>query len=355
VDNQLKQITGHQVMAAAEAPSRARQLVAAGDILVSTVRPNLNGVAQVPGDLDGSTASTGFCVLRPRGELHSEYLFQWVKSPAFVGEMVRRATGQSYPAVSDRIIFDSEVPLPSLDEQRRIAAILDQADALRRKRRAGLQALTRLKWSLFRELFGDPTSNPMQWPFMSISSLTASSQYGSSAKAGALGNFPMLRMGNITYNGDWALDSLKYVDLSPDEVEKFTVRAGDMLFNRTNSPELVGKAAVFRESEPYAFAGYLVRIRTNALAHSEYVSAYLNSSHGKATLRGMCKSIVGMANINAKELGTIRLPVPPVQLQQEFADRIATIRVAEDQHRSHLLRLDALFASLQHRAFRGEL
>jgi hypothetical protein len=99
---------------------------------------------------------------------------------------------------------------------------------------------------------------------------------------------------------------MKFIDLPATEVDKFTVRNGDILFNRTNSADLVGKTAVFRESNPYVFAGYLVRLRVNEKADPEYVSAYLNSPYGKAILRGMCRSIIGMANINPRN--SARLP-----------------------------------------------
>ena len=145
VDQDAKLITGAREISCGEAPSRARQLVARGDVLVSTVRPNLNGVARVPDQLDGATASTGFCVLRAReSKFDGGYLFHWVKSPAFVADMVNKATGASYPAVSDRIIFDSRIPLPPLAEQRRIAEVLDRAEALRAKRRAALAQLDSL-------------------------------------------------------------------------------------------------------------------------------------------------------------------------------------------------------------------
>lgn len=123
VDQDTKLISDAREVACGEAPSRARQLVAAGDVLVSTVRPNLNGVARVPSELEGAAASTGFCVLRPEPKkIDGGYLFQWVKSSVFIGDMVRKATGASYPAVSDRIIFESSIPLPPLEEQRRNAA-----------------------------------------------------------------------------------------------------------------------------------------------------------------------------------------------------------------------------------------
>src|SRR5580693_509980 len=127
----------------------------------------------------------------------------------------------------------------------------------------------------------------MTWPTMLISELTESSQYGTSAKAGDQGSYPILRMGNLTYDGQIDFSNLKYIDLLKSDVGKYTVRSGDMLFNRTNSADLVGKTAVFRENKTYAFAGYLVRIRTNRFADSHYLSAYLNSTLGKAKLRSM--------------------------------------------------------------------
>lgn len=101
-------------------------------MLVSTVRPNLNSVAIVTEEFSGATASTGYTVLRPLPQIwDTQYLFHWVKTDHFINEMVKLATGQSYPAVSDKIILNSKIPLPALVEQRRIASILDQADALR--------------------------------------------------------------------------------------------------------------------------------------------------------------------------------------------------------------------------------
>ena len=161
IDQIEKQIKFAVPVRGSEVPSRARQLIRTGDILVSTVRPNLNGAAPVTDTFDGATASTGFCVLRPRSErLSSNYLMHWVRSPLFVDRMVREATGASYPAISDRIIKASHIPLPPIDEQWRIAAILDRADALRRKRRFAGKLLDSLTQSIFVAMFGDERSSP---------------------------------------------------------------------------------------------------------------------------------------------------------------------------------------------------
>ncbi len=356
VDNQSKRIVGCQRLIGRRAPSRARQLVRSRDILVSTVRPNLNGVARVPHEFDGATASTGFCVLRPnKSALDGDYLFHWLISEGFVGDMVRKATGASYPAVSDRIIFESQIPLPPLAEQKRIAAILNQADELRRKRTIATLRLNELGQAIFYDMFGDPATNPKDWPLGTVDDLTASTRYGTSSKGGEVGALPILRMGNILPSGDWDFSDLKFIDLTNNDLDKFTIEDGDILFNRTNSPDLVGKAAVYRGGKRFAYAGYLIRLRVNEFASPEYIGTLLNSPYGKKTLRGMCKAIIGMANINAQELRTIPIPIAPINLQKLFRDKILAIRSLVPAHLSRREKLDALFLSLQHRAFRGEL
>jgi type I restriction enzyme S subunit len=162
-------------------------------------------------------------------------------------------------------------------------------------------------------------------------------------------------MGNLTYGGELDVTDLKYVHLEGSEIEKYTARKSDILFNRTNSKELVGKTAVFDESQPYAIAGYLVRARTNKKANPYYISSYLNSAHGKKILFNMCKNIVGMANINAQELQDIKIIIPPIELQNQYSERLHLIRGHKMAHQKALSGLETLFSSLQHRAFRGEL
>jgi type I restriction enzyme S subunit len=316
----------------------------------------LNGVALVPPELDGATASTGFCVLRPRvNQLDTRFLYQWVKSPRFVSDMVRKATGASYPAVSDRIVCESKLPLPPLPEQRRIAAILDKADALRAKRRAALAQLDTLNQSIFLDMFGDPATNPKGWPVRKVGDLLESAAYGTSTKAGTVGEFPVLRMNNVTTTGEIDATDLKFMDLEDNERHRYLVRTGDVLFNRTNSAELVGKTAIYRGTRSMAYAGYLIRLRVNADNDPEYLTAFLNTKFAKRALRGMCKSIIGMANINATEIQAMQVAAPPSQMQREFAGRVTAIQRLKAAHRTQLAEFDALFSSLQHRAFRGEL
>ena len=123
---------------------------------------------------------------------------------------------------------------------------------------------------------------------------------------------------------------LKYIDLNEKEKTKYLVHKGELLFNRTNSKELVGKTAVFKEDKPMAFAGYLIKLVPNKRANSEFISAYLNSSYGKKLLKKMAKNIIGMANINAQELSSIKIYIPPITLQNQFADIVAKIEDQKD-------------------------
>lgn len=257
--------------------------------------------------------------------------------------------------LSAKVLRAIEVPLPSLHEQCRIAAILDRADALRAKRRQVLTTFESLRQSVFIDMFGDPASNPHGLATGTVKDLVESADYGTSEKSSQGGDIAVLRMNNITYGGEIDLRDLKYMDLSTDKYDRYTVRKGDVLFNRTNSAELVGKTAVYHGSAPLAYAGYLVRLRVREGFSPDYLSGVLNSAYGKATLRGMCKSIVGMANINAKEVQTIRTLIPPASDQQKYSEHIEALRVAKDRQATALAELDELFTSLQSRAFRGEL
>ena len=164
VDNQRKEITQTQSMSIVDAPSRAKQLVYPGDILVSTVRPNLNAVALVTENSDNTlVASTGYCVLRCLPNVDNKYVFYFCQSPDFIEKMVAQATGASYPAVTSAIVKECTIPLPPLEEQRRIAALLDKVSDLIAKRRAQLDKLNLLVKARFVEMFGDLKRNTKNW------------------------------------------------------------------------------------------------------------------------------------------------------------------------------------------------
>jgi type I restriction enzyme S subunit len=342
--------TGETITEEALKKSSAK-IVPKGAILLAMYGATVGRLAIL--GVDAAT-NQAVCNIRPDpSKADAKYVYRALE--AIVPQLISQATGGAQPNISQEKVRKTPIPLPPLDEQKRIAAILDKADALRAKRRQAIALLESLTQSIFLEMFGDPITNPKGWGLCRIEDFLESANYGSSGKAGPIGRYPILRMGNVTFDGRIDTTDLKYIDLSEHEVPKYTVRKGDLLFNRTNSADLVGKTAIFDLDDKYAFAGYLVRARTNERATPEYISAYLNSPYGKGLLRGMAKSIVGMANINAKEMQKISIPAPPKTLQDQFSVKLK--RVAEMRHRilPSVVETDTLFASLQHRAFTGQL
>lgn len=269
-----------------------------------------------------------------------------------------KATSSSttMPIVNKSSFSQFEIPLPPLEEQKRIAAILDKADEIRQKRKQAIDLADEFLRSVFLDMFGDPVTNPKGWEVGTIRDLVSSVNYGSSAKASETdGEFPILRMGNITYEGKWNFTDLKYIDLNDKDQIKYLAHRNDLLFNRTNSKELVGKTAVFDEDDPMAIAGYLIRVRTNDNGNPWYISGYLNSFHGKQTLLNMCKSIVGMANINAQELQDIKIMLPPIELQNRYESIVKAVKTRSIKQNNSFLDLDNLFDSLSQKAFTGQL
>ena len=350
VDQELKTLVGSKTLACHDAPSRARQLLKSEDVLVSTVRPNLNGVALVDLAHDGATASTGFCVLRADpAKLDPRYLFQWVKTSSFVDDMVRKATGASYPAVSDRIIFDSRLPLPSLPEQRRIATILDQSDALRAKRSEALAQLDILTQSIFIEMFGSDRNSPQVALRELCELITDGTHYTPTyVDTGTI----FLSAKNVTSGYvDW--DNIKYIpeSLHLELQKRVAPRRGDVLLAKNGT---TGIAAIVDRDCVFDIYVSLALLRPSSEVLSPYLHAAINSPLTKRQFDGALKGI-GVPNLHLKDIRLARIPKPTLEAQKTFATRIQAVESLKAQHRAALTELDALFASLQYRAFQGEL
>lgn len=238
------------------------------------------------------------------------------------------------------------IPLPPLSVQLQIVQKLDKVQLLIEQRKYQIEKLDLLAKSRFIEMFGDPVTNPKEWESGTIRDIASEVKYGTSSPATEGGKYIYLRMNNITYDGHLDLSNLKHIDLPDDQLAKYQVQKGDVLFNRTNSKELVGKTCVFKEDIPMVIAGYIIRVRVNARANPEYLSAILNSKYGKRTLLDMCKSIVGQANINAQELQNIDILIPPLALQNEFAAFIEQLDKSKFTIRKSLEKLETLYRAL---------
>ena len=335
----------------------SKKNVKPGDVLLSRIVPHIRRVWVVgPSRGRRQIASGEWIIYRGKG-FDPNFLRHYLLADHFHSQFMKTVSGvggsllRARPSEVEKI----QIPLPPLPEQRRIAAILDKADSIRCKRQQAMAMIEDFLRSVFLDMFGDPVTNPKGWETGTIRDLVSEVRYGTSQKAGSDGQYPILRMGNVTYAGGWDLSDLKYIDLSEKEQDKYLVNQGDLLFNRTNSKELVGKTAVYDQDKPMAFAGYLIRVRPNEKGLNEYISGYLNSAHGKQTLVGMCKSIVGMANINAQELQDIKILIPPMGEQKKYQCIVKAMGGFRKSLENPQKVSDDLFNSLVQRAFQGEL
>ena len=218
-----------------------------------------------------------------------------------------------------------EIKLPDIRIQKKISKKLEILENNIDFRKKQLTYLKELNKSLFTRMFGDIKTNDKNWEIKKLGEVVQT-QYGTSKKATSIvGKFPILRMNNITYSGEMDYKDLKYIELSDSEKEKFLLKKGELLFNRTNSKELVGKTGLFNLDIPMAFAGYLIRIKPSNLIHSKFLLFFMNSEFMKKLLYNKAKNIVGMANINAKELEDFSIILPPIKLQNKFAERVEKI------------------------------
>ncbi len=356
VDNAEKSIVSPVTMTGGEAPSRARQLIRTDDILVSTVRPNLNAVALVGPELDGATASTGFTVLRPANRVDADYLFHWVRTPQFVSDMVRRATGASYPAVSDRIVKEALIPLPPIDEQRRIAAILIRAERIRSKRRRSLQQLTVLSTSLFFAMFGDPAVSDGRYPVVPLAELIQPDRpitYGILKPGPHIEDgIPYVRVADMKGGGIDLRGVRRTTRKIAGEYKRSTLRSGDLLMSIRGH---VGRFAFV----PHELDGANITQDSARVAVSESASpVYIRVAMEMPGLQQwMVRHTKGVAvrGINLGDLKRLPIPCPPLVEQQEFS---AAVTLADEQRSAALGQLnllDEVFSSIQYRAFSGQL
>jgi restriction endonuclease S subunit len=163
-----------------------------------------------------------------------------------------------------------------------------------------------------------------KYPIVELGSILELVQYGTSEKANTTGSgTPVIRMNNII-DGMLDLTDLKHIQLSQREQDQLLLIDGDILFNRTNSKEWVGKCAAFHANDNYVFASYLIRIRTDAAkANPDFVAYSINSPLGRQQINAMSRQIIGQANINSEELRSLQIPLPPLDVQRDIMRRVA--------------------------------
>lgn len=329
---------------------RDEQLLQAGDILVSSANSwNLVGKCSWIPELPWRASFGGFVsVLRANpAHVDARFLYQWFSWEHT--QALLRSFGQKTTNISNLNIERAlalKLPCHPLEEQRRIAAILDQAETLRTQRRTALALLDSLTQSLFLDMFGDPVTNPMKWPSLPIRELGAihtGKTPPSQVTENFAGEIPFVTPGDL--DGDLTLTERSLSDSGAAYCT--LVRAGSSLVSCIGSIGKVGRAR-----SPTAFNQQINAVEWNDVVDDTFGLEALKYARPQML---SLSSATTLPILNKSNFSKVTVVVPPLPLQQTFTTRIASIEALKATHRRALAALDALFASLQQRAFAGQL
>lgn len=340
------------------------------DVLVARMPDPLGRACLMPRLPQRCITVVDVAVIRPGpNAVTPQWLMYFLNSPEIRQTIELLSSGTTRKRISRNNLGQIEIPVPPLNEQQRIA---DKLDALLARVDACRERLDRVPLILkrFRQAILDAATSGRlteDWratqgePFLSRSvtlrEIATSFNYGTPAKSQRSGQVPVLRMGNIQ---DGKLDWTNLVFTSNgDEIQKYRLHPGDVLFNRTNSPELVGKTAVFKGESPAIFAGYLIRVQCSEAILPDYLSYCLNSPAGRKWSWQVKSDGVSQSNINAQKLAEFKIELPPLTEQHEIIRRVEAIFAYADRlglrYRAACAQVERLTPSLLAKAFRGEL
>lgn len=331
---------------------KQEQILRTGDILVCTSSGSKDLVGKAALVQETMDVTFGaFCKVIRSKTLYANFLGDYFQSEQYKSDISKVCLGININNLRGEHFDELLISAYDFIKQKEIAERLDKIDFLIDKRKQQLENLDKLIKSQFIEMFGDPASNPYGWEIVTIGDVVTEVRYGTSNPAVEGGQYPYLRMNNITCDGHLDLSNMKYIDISDDEIEKYIVRKGDILFNRTNSIELVGKTCLFDLDDPMVIAGYIIRIRLNNSLLPVVLSNYLNSNRIKDQLRSMAKGAVNQANINAKELQSIKVYLPPIDRQNKFSHFVEQTDKSKFTIKQSLEQLEILKKSLMQKYF----
>ena len=284
------------------------------------------------------------------GPKNSKYLYYALKSQQ--ERLFRIRSGACMPNIKKSDLGNFIIEYEE-DETRQeeVVKVLEKCELLIEDYNKKLALLDEAVRARFVEMFGDPIENQKNWQVVKIGDIATDVRYGTSKPAVEGGKYPYLRMNNLTVDGGLDLNNLKYIDIPDNEIEKCVVRKGDILFNRTNSIDLIGKTAVFNLLDDMVIAGYIIRIRLNNQILPDVFSQYMNLEVMKKVLRGMAKGAVNQANINAQELQSIKVYIPNMELQKQYVEFKEEIDKSRSCIQKSLEASQELFESLMQEYF----
>lgn len=339
-----------------------------GQILYGRLRPYLNkhDIASFSG-----VCSTDILVFEASVLVANVLVDKFFNLPFFIEYVVANSKGINLPRVSEKTILNTTFPLPPLSEQQRIVERIEELFAKLDEAKERLQEVAdsfavRKAAILHKAFTGELTQqwrrengvSDESWEEKTISKICGSLKYGTSKKSSDSGEVVVLRMGNLQ-NGEIDWSNLAYTS-DEEDIKKYLLKPGDILFNRTNSPELVGKTSIYRGEMPAIYAGYLIKLDYDEnMVVGDYLNYYLNSSRAKEYYMQVKTDGVSQSNINAKKIGEFEIPLPTLPEQHEIVrlidNLLARERSAQQATEQALASIDLMKKSILARAFRGEL
>lgn len=296
----------------------------------------------------------GFKSLVPHRDVaEPKYLYHWLK--ANTNYLQSLGNGATFKEVSKATVARVEVPLPPLDEQRRIAGILDHVESLRTKHLQAEHNSEELASAVFDQLFGDPIANPKGWPVHRFGELALSMQYGPRFynESYSPEGIRIVRITDLDHAGYLDFGSMPKMSVTDDERRKFELTAGDIIFARTGAT--VGKLALIKQADPPCIAGaYFIRIQLEDCLEPDFAAAFLRSRSIQSIIEaGSHQS--AQQNFSGPGLRALPCPLPPIELQRQFSSLLAKLGEDRSPRARAASALDELFVSLQYRAFSGQL
>lgn len=329
-----------------------------GDVLVAKITPCFenNKIVIAALDREHGFGSTEFHIIRTNAAaLDNRYLLHFLRQDSVRSSGEKRMTGSAGQRRVPRLFLEElPIPLPPLGRQRRIAAILDQADDLRRKRREALGKLNELSGCVLAYTSGDPAGNPKGWRISRLRDVCSSLSDGPHVSPEYVeSGIPFLSTRNIRPEGIvWS--DLKFISQADAKIQwkKVKPARGDILYTKGGTTGIARAVDFDIDIAVWVHVAVLKLIKSKV--DPVWLQEMLNSAYCYRQSQRLTKGIVNR-DLGLRRMVDIVFPLPPLDLQQDFATRVAEIDKLKAQHRAHLAKLDALFASLQHRAFRGEL
>lgn len=334
----------------------SNQILRGGDLLVSTANSwNLVGKACWVPELDYECTFGGFIsVLRPDAKkINPRYLYYWFtagKTQDLVRNCGRQTTNISN--LSTARCLQLKLPLPSLLEQERIAAILEKADEVRRKRELATAKLEELTWNVFLEMFGDPLSNPKGWDdslvLGDVAEIVSGITKGRKLGGAKVRSVPYLAVSNVQ---DKALDlsTLKVIDATEEEIRRYRLTRDDLLLTEGGDPDKLGRGTLWECQVPECIhQNHIFRVRLiDDRVRPKFLNWLVGSNRGKHYFLKAAKQTTGIASINMKQLRAFPILLPPIAVQQRFELVLHKLTEAFAASGKGKITLDRLTASLQ--------